>query len=114
MDSALIKLSIERLLEKVERLEKENSELKQRIEAVENKAPLEQKENTVIEIVQEREDVLIDTKEVLQILGISYNTLRAIIRRKLILPIRINQRRVRYSKKAIREFIESRKTIRVE
>jgi predicted DNA-binding transcriptional regulator AlpA len=107
MDTALIKLSIERLLEKVEFLERENIKLKERIQLVENRKELKSNE---IEVVQEQEDILIDTKEVLHILGISYNTLRAIVRKNLILPIRINQRRVRYSKKAIKEYIKSRTT----
>jgi len=106
MDLALIKLSIERLLEKVERLESDNSQLKKRIELLESHIPTHE----VIKFDKSEEDTLIDTKEVLHILGISYNTLRAIVRKNLILPIRINQRRVRYSKKAIKEYIESRKT----
>lgn len=108
MDLALIKLSIERLLEKVDRLESDNTQLKKRIELLESHIPTQTHED--IKFDKNEEDILIDTKEVLHILGISYNTLRAIVRKNLILPIRINQRRVRYSKKAIKEYIESRKT----
>lgn len=105
MDLTLIKLSLERLLEKVNFLEKQNSKFKKRIKKLEK----EGKPNSVTnEMEQKPETILIDTKEVLSILGISYNTLRSIVRRKLITPIRINQRRVRYSKKSIYEFIESR------
>ena len=105
MDSALIKLSIERMFEKVECLEAENIELKKRV--------LELEKNKGSEVLQfntesAKEDVLLDTKEVLSILGISYNTLRAIINNKLINPIRLNQRRIRFSKKAIYAYIESK------
>ena len=105
MGLALIKLSIERMFEKVEYLEAENIELKRRV--------LELEKNQVSEIIQSnvpqvKEDILLDTKEVLIILGISYNTLRSIINKKLIATIRINQRRIRYSKKAIYAYIESK------
>lgn len=105
MNLSLVQLSIERLLNRVESLESENKQLKDRIEQIETKASSSDQET---ESNQDQEDVLIDTKEVLNILGISYNTLRAIIRKGLIHPIRINQRRVRYSKKAVFEFIKSR------
>lgn len=105
MDVALIKLSIERMLEKVELLETENLELKKRVLVLEKKSS----SNNVPQYHDPiKEDVLLDTKEVLRILGISYNTLRAIINKKLIAPIRINQRRIRYSKNAIYTYIQSK------
>lgn len=105
MDLTLIKLSLERLHEKITILENQNSDLLLRIEELEKSS---QKEVSKKSNLSPREDTLIDTKEVLRILGISYNTLRSIVRKNLILPIRINQRRVRYSKKAIFNYIESR------
>lgn len=99
----MLKLTIEGLAAKVSRLEKRNKKLSKRI------ARMEQEEkNEMQQIKQEKvqkDDELLDTSEVLKILGISYNTLRAIIEKKLILPIRINQRRVRYSKRAIYAYI---------
>lgn len=50
-------------------------------------------------------DELLNTKEVLNYLGICYNTLQSIIKKGLITPIRINQRRVKFSKLAILAFI---------
>jgi predicted DNA-binding transcriptional regulator AlpA len=93
------------MFEKVEHLESENVRLNERV--------LKLEKNTSSNVVQQsiepfKEDVLLDTKEVLSILGVSYNTLRAIIKNKLIAPIRINQRRIRYSKKAIYAYIESK------
>jgi transcriptional regulator with AAA-type ATPase domain len=105
LDVSLIKLSLERLLDKVEKLEQENLDLNNRIDK------LEKREDSRIPnkaIEESREDTLLDTKDVLGILGVSYNTLRAIINKKLIAPIRINQRRIRYSKKAIYAYIESK------
>ena len=104
MDLTLIKLSLERLLEKVEQIEAENTELNKRVSELEKKQ--ESSKQHVIEPL--RDDVLLDTKDVLHILGISYNTLRAIIHKNLIVPIRINQRRIRYSKKAIYAYIASK------
>ena len=99
----LIELSLERLMQKVEWLEKQNEKLNKRFKA------LQQNYDVAISTSQEqiREDLLMDTKEVLELLGISYNTLQAIVRKQLIVPIRINQRRVRYSKKGILAYINS-------
>lgn len=102
MDLSLVKLSIERLLEKVEKLEKGNTKLKKRIQQLEKNKIV----NQIHSAPSPKEtDVLIDTKEVLQILGICYNTLQAIIKKNLITPIRINQRRIRFSKQGILEYI---------
>lgn len=97
-----LELSLERLIQKVEWLEKQNKKLKKRFKA------LQQKHN-VPAMKQMQEDVLLDTKEVLELLGISYNTLQAIVRKQLITPIRINQRRVRYSREGILAYINSMK-----
>lgn len=92
-------------MQKVEWLEKQNEKLNERVKA------LQQNYEVAISSTAEqiREDVLMDTKEVLELLGISYNTLQAIVRKQLIKPIRINQRRVRYSRKGILAYINSMK-----
>lgn len=105
MDLTLIKLSLERLSEKVAELEQQNTKLKKRFKKMVNQGLLNPVSS---ESKHEQTDELLDTKEVLKILGISYNTLREIVRKKFISPIRINQRRVRYSKQAIYAFIDSR------
>jgi len=101
MDLALIKLSLERLLEKVENLESQRTTLELRVRS------LEAKNTSISKDTSTEQGELLDTKEVLKILGISYNTLQAIVRKNLIHQIRINQRRVRYSKKGIYEYIFS-------
>lgn len=103
MELQIIKLSLERVLEKLNLLEKQNSKLKKRIKQLEqnkNEVQINSKSET-------EEDTLIDTKEVLEILGICFNTLRTMVKKKIFVPIRINQRRVRYSKKAIYDYIHS-------
>jgi predicted DNA-binding transcriptional regulator AlpA len=104
MELTIIKLSLERLLEKMEEMAVENADLKGRVLELEKNQGA--KNHDCIEPV--KEDVLLDTKEVLRILGICDNTLRAIINKNLIAPIRINQRRIRYSKKAIYAYITSK------
>lgn len=105
MNLELIQLTIEGLAAKVTILEKRNQKLIKRIKKIERRDILSLSVDVPKQI---KEDVLLDTKEVLSILGISYNTLRSIINKKLISTIRINQRRVRYSKKAIYAYIESK------
>lgn len=104
MDLTLIKLSIEQLLQKVEKLEAENKELKLSFSQIESKLTIQTPQG----VIQLENDKLIDTKEVLQMLGISYNTFKSIVKKTLIVPVRINQRRVRYSYKSILEYIKSR------
>jgi len=105
MDLTLIKLSLETLLNRVEKLEAENEQLKKLVSGFGSKPVLSVAVN---ESIPEQDDKLIDTDEVLQILGISYNTLRDIVKKTLIVPVRINQRRVRYSYRAIIAYIKSR------
>jgi predicted DNA-binding transcriptional regulator AlpA len=101
----LLKLSLERLMQKVEWLEKQNEKLNERFKS------LQQHYDAALSTSKQiGEDVLMDTKEVLELLGISYNTLQAIVRKQLIQPIRINQRRVRYSRKGILAYINSVKS----
>lgn len=50
---------------------------------------------------------LLDTKEVLCILGICFNTLKQMVKKGLIKRIKINERRVRYPKSSIIDFIRS-------
>lgn len=90
-------------MQKVEWLEQQNEKLNKRVKTLQQNF-----ESAVSTTKQEiREDVLMDTKEVLELLGISYNTLQAIVRKELINPIRINQRRVRYSRKDILAYVNS-------
>lgn len=104
MDFAIIKLSIERLLEKIEALENQNVEFCKRIEELENR-PSISPQNHEKESVQE--DELLDTKQVLKMLGVCYNTLRKLTVKNLLLPIRISTKRVKYSKAEILRYVQS-------
>lgn len=103
MDLVLIKLSIETLAKRVEELEQANKVLTQKIEELKTR-----------ELVQlpapkapEREDELINTIEVQKMLGVCYNTLQKIVNRNLLTPIRVSAKRIRYSKRAVLDYIKA-------
>ncbi|MBL4861775.1 MAG: helix-turn-helix domain-containing protein [Crocinitomicaceae bacterium] len=108
MDLTLIKLALEKLHQNMEALKNENDGLKERIEDLEKKTsePVPVRESWRVK--EKMEDILLDTKDVLNILGISYNTLQAIVQKGFLNPLRINQRRIRYSKQAIYAYISSK------
>lgn len=100
MELTLIKLSMERILEKVEILEERNHTLESRIAVLEAEGECQNSVDSA-----PLQDELLDTKEVLRILGISYNTLQVIVRKGMIKPIRINQRRIRFASGDIQNYI---------
>lgn len=101
MGKAIMKLAIERLYQEVELLKKSNADLVQKVAMLEKGSS----NLNVNEEIKPKEDELIDTKQVLNYLGICYNTLQSIIKKGLINPIRINQRRIRFSKKSVLLYI---------
>jgi predicted DNA-binding transcriptional regulator AlpA len=106
MDLALIKLSIERMLEKVEDLETENVELKKRVSELEKS----HEQKIVTEANAKRggfQDELLDTKQVRKFLGISHNTLQAIVSAGKLIQKRINGHSVRYLKSNVMAYIQS-------
>lgn len=105
MNLELIQLTIQGLAAKVTSLEKRNKKLIKRIKKIENGSVLSPATNDMEHL---EEDLLIDTKEVLGMLGICYNTLQTIVDKNLLTPIRISARRLRYSKQAVIEYINSR------
>lgn len=104
MNVKLIELVLDGLASKIEILEMQNSKMTERIEKLEAGTVAVPKEDGKEMVL---EDLLIDTKEVLEILGVSYNTLQTIVDKKLINPIRISPRRVRYSKIDVLNYINS-------
>ena len=103
MELKLIKLAVERLLDEVQALIIRNKELEQEIQNLKLNTPQAPIEAKV-------DDELIDTKQVLKYLGICYNTLQSIINKGLIQPIRINQRRIRFSKRSLQRYIQQMQT----
>jgi len=103
MELKLIKLAVERLHDEVQALIIRNKELEQEIQNLKLNTPQAPIEAKV-------DDELIDTKQVLKYLGICYNTLQSIINKGLIQPIRINQRRIRFSKRSLQRYIQQMQT----
>lgn len=101
-DIKLLKMAFERVHDELETIKAQYQELKSEMKDL--KDQISQRSDNKL-IPDTKEDQLIDTKEVLNMLGICYNTLQKIIQNGFIKPIRINQRRIRYSKLAVLNFI---------
>ena len=101
MEVKLLKLAIERLHDEVELLRNQNKLLEEKLRKLEKDISSQNKVVTSSE-----DDEFLTTKDVLQILGICYNTLRRIIDKGLITPIRINQRRILFSKKMLYRYLQ--------
>lgn len=98
MNIEILMLAIEKLRNEVKTLSESNQELRLELDELKNK----QKHNKKIE---KEKDEFLSTKQVQELLGVCYNTLQKIVRKGLITPIRINQRRVIYSKKKLLEYL---------
>lgn len=98
----MVRLAIERMNEELEKLKEQVRRQQEEINELRNSAPTRQ-----LEAALPKEDEFIDTKDVQKILGVCYNTLRQIVQQGLLRPIRINQRRIRYSKKAVLNYLGS-------
>ena len=96
----MVKLAIERMNEELERLKGVVQRQQEEIEELKKTAPVVVQEPTL-----SKEDEYLDSRDVQKILGVCYNTLQKIVKQGLITPIRINQRRFRYSKKSIFNYI---------
>jgi predicted DNA-binding transcriptional regulator AlpA len=101
MDLKIIKLAFERMHQEVEELKTKYSTLENKYLELEVSIGTNQSHS----LEWQKTDELIDTKEVLYHLGICYNTLQSIIKKGLLFPIRINKRRVRFSKNSIQEYL---------
>jgi Fe2+ or Zn2+ uptake regulation protein len=99
----MVRLAIERMNEELEKLKEQVRQQQMKIDELRNASPVVRSENAVPKV-----DEFIDTKDVQKILGVCYNTLRQIVQQGLIKPIRINQRRIRYSKISVLDYLESR------
>lgn len=100
MDNKMISWVLEGLKKEVSSLQNEVAELKELIDKTRAKGSLD-----VETIPVERKNELLNTKEVLQKLGISYNTLQNIVRTGAIKPLRISPRRVRFTLASINKYI---------
>jgi len=97
----MVKLAIERMHEELERLKGVVQRQQEEIEELKKAAPI-----IVQETTSSKEDEYLDSRDVQKILGVCYNTLQKIVKQGLIRPIRINQRRFRYSRLAVASYLE--------
>ncbi len=104
MEAKLLELALNNLLDQYQKLQSEVAELREELRGLKN--------NTSIPIVESKpqEDELLDLKEVQNLLGICYNSLKKLISKGKIKPIRINERRVRFSRISILNYIHSETT----
>ncbi len=105
-DLFLLKLALEKLNDKIDKFEAENKELIDRVYEIERQ--LSQKVELKLDMRKgEFEDKLLDTKQVRKYLGISHNTLQAIVNTGKLIQKRINGHNVRYLKSNIMAYIKS-------
>lgn len=100
MEITLIKLALERLYGEVETLKEVIKAQDDQIRQLKSQTP-----QLVFEAPKILETEYINMKEVQRILGVCYNTLQKIIQKGLLRPIRINQRRIRYSKTEVMQYL---------
>ena len=104
MNLTMIKLAVEKLYDDVEKLKLRNKALEIQIRTFSNqsKETTTHSGQTSLEL---NPNELMNTKQVQKYLGICYNTLHTIINKGLIKPIRVSQRRVRFTKHSIQAYI---------
>jgi predicted DNA-binding transcriptional regulator AlpA len=108
METKLLKLAVGRLSDEVETLKLKIEELKKEMLELRKNQPINSINQNLIPIIKEPDNkILLDTKEVMEILGICYNSLAKLIKEGHFKPIKINQRRVRFQKASIIQYIQS-------
>ena len=106
MDLTLIKLSLERLHDQLEKLKKRNVEIENSVRNLKERLNLKSFVMTT-QTSDGFEDELLDTKQVRKYLGISHNTLQAIVQSGKLIQKRINGHNIRYSKADVMIYIQS-------
>lgn len=104
MDAKLLELALNNLLDQYQKLQSEVAILRDEVRGLKSSPLTPQIESKPIE------DELLDLKQVQELLGICYNSLKKLINKGLIKPIRINERRVRFSRISILNYIQSEST----
>ncbi len=105
METKMLNLAIGKLSDEVDTLKKQVTELLSEVKRLKSNISSEQEIKEVK--VESNNDILLDTKEVMKILGVCYNSLYKLVREGLIKPIKINQKRVRFTKISILKYIQS-------
>lgn len=101
MDSKLLELAFLKLSEDL-------TKALNRIDTLEDEVKIlkQNNQNPSVEVKTVDSDELLNTKDVMLKLGICYNSLAKLIKDGLIKPIRINQRRIRFTKSSILKYIQ--------
>src|SRR4051812_31027924 len=103
MEARVLMMAFEKLSDDFEKLKGEMSRMRDELASVKAR----QFPESVNQVPRTVEDELLDLKQVQTILGVCYNSLKKLIDKGLIKPIRINERRVRFSKLSILNYIHS-------
>lgn len=107
-DVFLLKLALEKLNDKLDKFEDRFLKLEGKVSTIENSMELKAVDSTITK-KGEFEDELLDTKQVRKFLGISHNTLQAIVNAGQLVQKRINGHNVRYLKSNVLSYIQSLK-----
>lgn len=104
METKLLLFTLGKLNDEMENLKLKVSNLSDELMKVkETKLPIQNEQPLQVD---SSKDILIDTKEVMNMLGICYNSLCKLVKNGFIKRVRINQRRMKYSKTSILNFIQ--------
>lgn len=109
METKLLHLAVNSLSNELDNLKTQLAELHKEFARFKNTQGVNQNPNPTLEQIEKGKTILLDAKEVMVILGISFNTLFKLVKQGLIKRIKINQRRVRYPQSSIAEYIENLK-----
>ena len=105
METKILQLAVNNLMDEVEKLKIELLTLKGELELLRKTNQFAcSPEYSQSEV---KADELMNIKEVQSKLGICYNSLNKLVKQGILKPIRINQRRIRFSKLSIIRYIEA-------
>ena len=100
----VVKLAIEKMSEEIEKLKKTIIEQQKRISDLER---LRSQCSSVEAVtIKNEDDELLNNEQVKRILKIGKNSLIKLVRDRVLVVIRINERTVRFSKRSIMEYIQ--------
>ena len=109
METKLLHLAVNSLSNEVDSLKTQLVELHKEFARFKSTQGVHQNYNPTPEQIEKGKTILLDAKEVMVILGISFNTLFKLVNQGLIKRIKINQQRIRYPQSSITEYIENLK-----
>jgi excisionase family DNA binding protein len=106
METKLLSIAVLQLSTQHDKMLAEIEELKNEIKNLKAHHPVDQTTPNPTIVVEDK-SILLDTKEVMEILGICYNSLDKLVKKGEIKRININQRRVRFPRESVNEYIQN-------